>query len=180
MARPLSTTVSRYHRLNLSRRRGNAVREALTSSGIIERISIATRSGQVVLYQLTDLGRKVCTSVNIAPGRRPRESLEHSFWVNRAAIYFEKGKYKVLKEHPVKGNGAVDILAKRPGQTIAVEVETGKSNTKENLNKIRDSGFDRVVLLATSPVAVVASQKAMAEAPKAMPQIELWTWLDLS
>lgn len=50
VAKPLSTTVSRYHRLNLSRRRGNAVREALTSAGIIERVTIATRSGQVVLY----------------------------------------------------------------------------------------------------------------------------------
>ena len=179
-ARPLSPTVSRYHRLNLSRRRGNAVRETLASAGVIERVTIATRSGQVVLYQLTDLGRKVCTSINIDPGPKPRESLEHQFWVGRAAKHFEKKGYDVVYEHPVKGNGAIDILARKPGQTVAVEVETGKSNTGENLDKIRHAGFDRVILLATSPAAAVACQKAMAEAPKELPANELLTWLDLS
>jgi energy-coupling factor transporter ATP-binding protein EcfA2 len=180
VARPLSTTVSRYHRLSLSRRRGNAVREALASAGAIERVTIATRFGQVVLYQLTDPGRKLCTSVGIDPGPKPRESLEHQFWVDKAARYFGKEKYTVKYEHPVKGNGAVDILAKKPGQTVAIEVETGKSNTRENLDKIKSAGFDRIVLLATSPDAAVACQKAMADTPKGMPPIELRSWLDFS
>jgi hypothetical protein len=38
IARPLSTTVSRYHRLNLSRRRGNAVQKSLDSARLIERV----------------------------------------------------------------------------------------------------------------------------------------------
>ena len=58
-ARPLSTTVVRYQRLNLSRRRGNAVRQHLEDTGIIESVAIATSWGQVVLYQLTDHGRAV-------------------------------------------------------------------------------------------------------------------------
>jgi energy-coupling factor transporter ATP-binding protein EcfA2 len=45
IARPLSTTVSRYHRLNLSRRRGNAVQKSLDSAHLIERVAIATHSG---------------------------------------------------------------------------------------------------------------------------------------
>jgi len=56
------------------------------------------------------LGRNVCASANIDPGARSRESLEHSFWVNKAAKHFEREGYEVLREHPVKGNGAVDIL----------------------------------------------------------------------
>ncbi len=51
--RPLSTTVSRYQRLNLSRRRGNAIRQQLAAADIIKPVTIATRSGQVVLYELT-------------------------------------------------------------------------------------------------------------------------------
>jgi hypothetical protein len=47
-ARPLSTTVSRYQRLNLSRRRGNAIRQSLAAAGVIEAVPLATRSGQVV------------------------------------------------------------------------------------------------------------------------------------
>jgi len=179
IARPLSTTVSRYHRLNLSRRRGNAVRESLASAGLIERITIATRSGQVVLFALTDAGRTVCLSVGIDPGPKPRESVEHMFWVDRAARYFEKDGYEVAREHPVKGNGAVDVLAQRPGEKVAVEIETGKSNTKENLTKIADADFDRVVLVSTSPAGSEACQKAMASVTDG-PPVQLLTWLDIS
>jgi len=181
VARPLSATVSRYQRLNLSRRRGNAVRQSLASAGIIERVTIATRCGQVVLYQLTDFGRTVCSSVNIDPGPRPRASLEHMFWVNKVAQYFEKKGYDVLREHPVKGNGAVDILAKKPGENVAIEVETGKSDVKANLKKIKKGEFDRVVLVATSPEAVTACQKAVTDTSHAaLPAIELLSWLDIA
>jgi Holliday junction resolvase-like predicted endonuclease len=180
-ARPLSTTVSRYHRLHLSRRRGNAVRQHLAAAGIIEPVTIATRSGQVVLYQLTDPGRSVCSSAGIKSGPRPRESLEHAFWVSRAARYFQTKGYDVSCEHPVKGNGAIDLLAEKSGQRIAVEVETGKSNIKANLAKIKNAGFDRIVLVATSPAAVTACQKAVDSTERNQsPKVEQFTWFDLS
>jgi predicted RecB family endonuclease len=34
-------------------------------------------------------------------------------------------------------NGAIDILVEEPGEKVAVEIETGKSDIKKNLNKIR-------------------------------------------
>jgi hypothetical protein len=179
ITRPLSTTVARYHRLNLSRRRGNAVRESLASAGIIERITIATRSGQIVLFQLTDPGRAICSSLGIDSGPKPRESLEHMFWVERTAKYFEKEGYETEREHPVQGNGAVDILATRPGEMVAVEIETGKSDTMENLTKIAHADFDRIVLVATSPAGSEACQKAMADVTEG-PPVQLLTWLDIS
>ncbi len=179
IARPLSTTVSRYHRLHLSRRRGNAVRESLSSAGIIERITIATRSGQIVLFQLTDAGRDVCLSLDIDPGPNTCESLEHMFWVDRAVKHFEQQGYEIQREHLVKGNGAVDILATRPGEKVVVEIETGKSDIKENLTKIAHAGFDRIVLVATSPTGSEACQKAIASVTGG-PPVELLTWLDVS
>lgn len=179
--RPLSATVSRYQRLNLSRRRGNAIRQHLASAGIIEPVTIATRSGQVVLYQLTDPGRSVCSAAGIKAGPRLRESLEHSFWVSRAAKYFQTKGYEVSCEHPVKGNGAIDLLAKRPGEKVAIEVETGKSNIKGNLDKIKNAGFDRIILVATCPEAVTACQKAVDSTERNQsPRIEQFTWFDLS
>lgn len=73
-ARPLSTTVSRYQRLNLSRRKGNAIRQRLAEASIIQAVSIATRSGQVMLYELTDLGRTVCQQEGINPGMCPAKA----------------------------------------------------------------------------------------------------------
>jgi DNA helicase HerA-like ATPase len=178
--RPLSTTVSRYQRLNLSRRRGNAIRQRLAAAGIIEAVTIATRSGQVVLYQLTDFGRTVCSSTGIESGPRPRESLEHSFWVKKATTFFEQKGYEVVCEHSIKGNGAIDILAQRPGERVAVEVETGKSNVKGNLEKIRNAGFDRIVLIATSPAAATVCQKVIDSNPVDKSRIEQLSWLDIS
>ena len=53
------------------RRRGNAIRQQLSAAGIIEAVAMATRSGQVVLYQLTDLGRTVCNSAVLAADKVP-------------------------------------------------------------------------------------------------------------
>lgn len=179
--RPLSTTVARYQSLNLSRRRGNAVREALTSAGAIERVGIATRCGQVVLCDLTDSGRMLCSRLGIDPGPKSRESLEHRFWARQTAHWFESRGYEVVFEHLVKGNGAIDILATRPGEKVAVEVETGKSDVKENVAKIRHAGFDRIVLLATSPTAIGVCQRVLDSIDKTgSPPVELLTWLDIS
>lgn len=180
-AKPLSTTLSRYQRLNLSRRRGNGIRQHLGSAGIIEAVPIATRSGQVVLYQLTDSGRRVCTGQGIDPGPRPRTSLEHSFWVTKTAEYFERRSFTLTREHAIKGNGAIDLLAERPGERIAIEIETGKSDIKANLRKIKMEPFDQVVLVATSPAAVTACQRAIDNLDDSdTARVELLTWLDVS
>jgi len=180
--RPLSTTVSRYQRLHLSRRRGNAIRQHLSDAGIIEAVPIATRSGQVILYQLTDFGRTVCSSVQIDPGPPPRATLEHAFWARRATEYFQKKGFEVTQEHFVDGNGHVDLLAERPGERIAIEVETGKSDIAGNIEKVQDVGFDRVVLVATSPAAVGACQKTLTDLHDDTGKlaVELLTWLDVS
>lgn len=177
-SRPLSTTVSRYQRLHLSRRRGNAVRRDLVAAGLIEAVPIATRSGQVVLYELTDDGRTVCTSVGIDPGRTRRASLEHTFWASRAAKLFEERGYEVALEQPVPDDGFVDVVAERPGERVAIEIETGKSDIKQNLTKLRGKGFDRIILVATSPSAAAACQRPLGA--DRQETVELMTWLDVS
>ncbi len=177
---PLSTTVSRYHRLHLSRRKGNAIRQMLIGSDIIEAVSIATRSGQVVLNQLTASGRTVCEQNEINPGPLPQESLEHRFWIGKTKEMYEKNGYEVTLEHPVKGNSAVDLLAERPGERIAIEIETGKSDIKSNIEKSNKAGFDRIVMVATSPTAISACKTAIDAVPKEYRSIvKLWSWLDI-
>jgi hypothetical protein len=181
VARPLSTTVSRYQRLSLSRRRGNAVRQHLAEGGIIEPVSIATRAGQVVLYQLSEAGRSVCVAVGLDPGPRPKESLEHRYWINKAHEHFEEKGYEITHEHPIPGNGSVDLLAQRPGEKVAIEVETGKSDIEMNLANARKDGFDRIVFIATSPAAATACQRVIQGAERGgRPDVELLTWLDVS
>lgn len=178
--RPLSTTVSRYQRLHFSRRRGNAIRGDLLAAGLIEAASIATRSGQAVLYQLTDAGRSMCRRLGLDPGPMPRAGLEHSYWADRLSARFETDGYHVVLEQAVSGNGVVDVVAENDRERVALEVETGKSNVAENVRKLRRAGFDRVVLFATSPTAVEVCRRAIeAEAADTEHTVQLLTWLDL-
>ena len=180
-SRPLSTTVYRYQRLHLSRRRGNAIRQSLAAAGIIEAVPIATRSGQVMLCQLTDHGRSVCESVGIDPGPVPRASLEHGYWVSMVAGQFERAGYEVSREHPIPGDGAVDLLAERPGERVAIEIETGKSDIKTNLAKVKNADFDRLIMVATSPAAVSACHRAIeSDGLGKDSSVELMMWLDIS
>jgi hypothetical protein len=180
-ARPLSTTVSRYQRLHLSRRKGNAIRHDLLTAGIIEAVPLATRTGQVMLFQLTDPGRQMCNAIGVDPGPPLRASLEHQYWAHRVAEMYEKQGYEVALEHAVAGNGIVDVVAERASERLAVEIETGKSDIRMNIEKTRLSGFDRVILVATSPSAVSACQRALDSVPReARRAVELVTWLDVA
>jgi len=93
---------------------------------------------------------------------------------------YENAGYDVALEQPIEGDGVVDIVAERAGERVAIEIETGKSDIKMNIEKTRLSGFDRVILLATSPSAVSACQRALDSVPReARRAVELMTWLDV-
>jgi len=78
------------------------------------------------------------------------------------------------------GDGAVDLLAERPGERVAIEIETGKSDIRMNLAKVKNAGFDRLIMVATSPAAVSACHRAIEGAGLSKDQsIELMTWLDV-
>lgn len=181
IAQPLSTTVSRYHRMHFSRRRGDAVRRYLLDSNYIEPVRIATRTGQVVLYQLTVAGRDLCTLLGMDPAPFSCESLEHRYWVRKTADYYKKQGYETTLEYAVKGNGKIDILAEKPGQKIAIEVETGKSAPLANLINADKAAVDKFVFVAVLPMAVSVCQKAIDETKnKITCPVELLSWLDIS
>lgn len=178
--RPLSTTVRRYQRLHLSRRRGNAIRKSLCQAHLVMPVTIATRSGQVVLHDLTDDGRAMCDRLGVTMQPRLQAGLEHRYWADRAACHYEQMGYVVTHEYQVAGNGAIDLLAERGGQRLHIEIETGKSDIVANLQKARHAGFDRLVMLATSPTAVNACHRALKKAGRDEdPGVQMMTWLDL-
>ncbi len=176
---PLSTTVQRYNRLRLSRRRGNAVRKQLLSAGIINSVAIPTRTGQIVLFEITDNANCLCRDHGIFP-KRLRESLEHLFWKVKAKEYFEDLDYEVTAEYSVDNNGFVDLLAQKAFSKTAVEIETGKSDIIANVEKLIGSGFDKVVLVATSPSAVDMIDKALMRLSNCPVAVERLCWLDIS
>jgi Holliday junction resolvase-like predicted endonuclease len=176
---PLSSTVKRYNRLRLSRRRGNAVKKQLISAEVINAVRIPTRTGQVVLLEIREKAIPFCDEHGIFPARL-RESTEHLFWKIKARDYFEDIGYQVTAEYSVKSNGTVDLIAENPEQKIAVEIETGKSDIAGNITKLKNTDFDKLVLVATQPAAVDQIDKALARIDGNPLVIERLCWLDIS
>lgn len=54
----------------------DAIRRCLLDGGVIERVPVAARDRGVVLYDLTALGRKVCSLEGIPTAERPARTID--------------------------------------------------------------------------------------------------------
>ncbi|MBN2266860.1 MAG: ATP-binding protein, partial [Candidatus Babeliaceae bacterium] len=149
---PLAGTVERYKNLGVSRRKGNTIRESCIHKKLISLVEIRTRSGKLVLVELTRLGRKILREMGFSISEKPRwGGLEHEYWKKKTAEKLEKNGWSVKLEEPV--NGYTDIIAEKDGGKLAVEVETGKSDWRANLQKNLQKGFQQILIIATNPEA---------------------------
>jgi len=146
---PFSGVVERYKRLLTSRRKGNIVKERLLESGIIEQVAIPIRSGKLVLLEFTPTGKELVKQYGLnQPLSRRWGSLEHEYWKHKVVEHYEKLGYIVKLEEP--GNGFTDIVIEKEGKKTAIEIETGKSDWKKNIEKNVGKGFEEIIFYVTN------------------------------
>jgi hypothetical protein len=146
---PFAGVVERYKRLLLSRRKGNTIKEMLIKKKLIETIEIPTRTGKTVLLEPTHLGTRLLQERghDIKNNNSP-ESLTHKYWKEKTKKHYQKQGYSVLIEEPI--NGYTDLILIKNGEKIAVEIETGKSEWKKNLEKNLNKGFKNIKIITTN------------------------------
>ncbi len=76
--------------------------------------------------------------------------MEHQYWKEKVAGRLRDVGYAVQEEYPIGNGKTADLLARKNGKKIAIEIETGKSDAVANIRKCLGAGFDRVLCLATS------------------------------
>jgi predicted component of viral defense system (DUF524 family) len=76
--------------------------------------------------------------------------IEHQYWLNKISQDYKIKGYKVELEKSVGNGKAIDIVAQKNHDKIAIEIETGKSNTIENIRKCLKAGYDSVISIATN------------------------------
>lgn len=76
---PLSTVAERYKRLGMNPKTGNKWKDSLILRGIIIPKRIITKSGWIVLFEITETGRIVLQN-NGYDIRIGSEGIEHRFW----------------------------------------------------------------------------------------------------
>jgi len=169
---PYSGIVDRYRRLHWSRRKGHAIEEKCLVNNLIEAINVPTRTGKVVLLQLTNTGIRLLKQKGYQVKQsKKRESLIHEYWKQKAAAYFNAKGYTVSVEEPV--NGFTDLVIEKYGRRFAVEIETGKSNWYGNMNKNLAHGFNRIILISTND-KIYNKLKALKEKNKLDSNVEIY------
>jgi len=141
---PLSTIPVRLLRCHLSTGSGVRLLSSMERSGLISSSYIRTPRGRVRWLELTPSG---AAAIGLPSPTRPREGgPEHRYWVARASAWLASQGFAVTPDAPVPG-GFVDLVGTKPGERVALEVETGKSDAVANVHRLRGEGFTRVMVL---------------------------------
>jgi hypothetical protein len=104
---------------------------------------------------------------------------EHQYWKEKVAAKFRECGYAVQKEYPIGEGKTVDLVARKDGKTIAIEIETGKSDAVANIRKCLGAGFSNVLSVAATAQVKDAIQRAVGEINGGSSFVRVVTGLDV-
>ncbi|GAG04934.1 unnamed protein product, partial [marine sediment metagenome] len=155
----------RYKRLDLSAGSGNRLKEQLLDQGWLEDQVVELGRTRKVLLRLAKEGK---LALGLDATNPERASLVHEYWKRFYAQRFQEQGYAVRLEAPRK-SGTVDVLAVKNGESVAVEIETGKSDFVRNVKQDLLSGFDKILVVATDEKALGKVERELARAGMIIP-----------
>jgi hypothetical protein len=154
----------RYHRLGISVDRGSRLKRELVDSGILMEEEIKVGRTRKLLLRVTPAARARFG----LKGFVGRGSISHEYWKRFYASRLREAGYEVTLEAARK-RGAVDVLARKGSETIAVEIESGKSNAVWNVKQDLLCGFGTVIIVATDQGAFQRVEQQLATAGLMIP-----------
>ncbi|PHS04792.1 MAG: hypothetical protein COA78_16090 [Blastopirellula sp.] len=163
---PLDGVDARYKRLGVSVDKGNQWKTQLVQNGLArpERVKV-NRTSRVIL-RLTDEARLLMLP---REGLDPQASFTHEYWKRRVAYQLEDQGYKVMLEAPRKrGGGNMDISATRASESVAIEIETGKSDVVANVKR-NLLNAQKVIVVSTDEMALQKVEQKLAKAGLLLP-----------
>ena len=149
----------RYERLNLNPAVGHKIKEDLISRGLIEQQIVDLGRTRKVVLRLAKKGEELFEEVQTFGN----ESIVHGYWKRFYTARFRNAGFKV-KEEVERNSGRIDVLATRKKETVAIEVETGKSDVVKNAKADLMFGCTRIVVVATDKWAFGKVEKELLKA----------------
>ncbi len=148
---PLAGVVKRYARLQISKRKGNELKEKLENEQYIQTIDISTLRGRIKLFEITEKGQQIITPLGCQRKSWRKGGVEHQYWQYKVAQHFQYKGYKVTENYPIGNGKEIDIVVGKENQKIAIEIETGKSDILGNLKKCLSLDFNAIICLLLAP-----------------------------
>lgn len=158
----------RYKRLRLSADKGTRLKDQLEYAGLVTGHVVRIGNTRRIVLRLTSRGKELLGFEEEVGewGKRSAESMLHEFWKNAYAERFRMIGYKIEVEasRPRGIPGRVDVLATRAGESVAIEVETGKSDVVLNVKQDLRAGVGKVIVVATDKPALEKVERELARA----------------
>jgi hypothetical protein len=148
------------------------VQKILQTKRLVVPLSISIGRGRIKILSLTDKGKAILGITE--PDADRLGGPEHRYWKRRLANHLRGNGYEVVEESAVGGGKTIDLVATKDGKRVAFEIETGKSDAASNVVKCLATGFQRVIVVATS----VAVSHALARTLPVWSQVSLLTGAD--
>ena len=155
----------RYKRLRLSVDKGTSLKSHLVENGVLEEQDVKVGRTRKVLLRVTPAARaKLGLNKHVGRG-----SIAHEYWKRFYAAMFRENGYQVELE-ALRNGGRVDVAGRKGGKSIAVEIETGKSDVVWNVKQDLLSGFSSVLVVATDEGALDRVERQLAKAGLFVPK----------
>jgi hypothetical protein len=144
---PISGVVARYTRMGINRYQGNLIQSRLLEKKLISWKPVSTRKGRLKVLVLTDEGKKAIPDVKVEKVFHKSGSWEHEYWKQKVGDHYRRQGYEITFEYKIGDGKSVDLVAEKDGKKIAIEIETGKSDSIYNIRKDLEAGFDEVAVI---------------------------------
>lgn len=129
----------------MNKYQGNKIQKSLLEKNLSSWRPVSTQKGRLKVLVLTDKGKRAILDVRIEKLFHKKGSWEHEYWKYRVGEYYRKRGYKITYEYKIDEGKSVDVVAEKDGKKIAIEIETGKSDSIYNIRKDLEAGFDRTI-----------------------------------
>lgn len=124
------------------------IQHCLLCYGFLSFEFISLDKGGIKILGITNKGREVL-GYDSAQSMR-HGGIEHDYWKEKIATRLRECGYVVEKEYPIGSGKTVDLVARKNSNTIAIEIETWKSEAVANIRKCLKAGFGTVVSVGTT------------------------------
>jgi len=149
---PFWGTTKRYRKLGINVYEGNKAKESLISKQLVIPVNV----NRLKLLELTDRGIATLEQQGIRIQTSKRcGSLEHRYWLHKVKLWYQHKGYHVEEE-----TDGIDLVASKGQEKIAIEVETGKSDIRNNIINALKS-FQKVVIVPTNPTAEAKTREIL-------------------
>ncbi len=152
---------ARYKRLGWSVDKGNRLKAMLIADRWLESAFVKSGRTHRMLLRLSPTAERW-----FEPGTKAglrRGSLEHEYWKQFYARLFRQRGYTVQLEVDRNG-GRADVIARKQGESVAIEVETGKSDVVANVRRDLQARIGKVLVVATDDTALKKMERQLARA----------------